>query len=133
MDNIPTSLAKALAKLQAEFPGFEITAEAKASTRSLDPKQIIKDIVSELKTTYTDIAVSLAKNTYGAFAIINIKSKTGADDLAWYMNEDTGYVGESIYHDIYKHIKNNAALVDAGMRVHDFIDSRRAASFEIYI
>ena len=133
MTTIPTALATAIDLLQASFPGFIISVEAKEETKLLDPKQIIKNIVSELKATYTNLTVSIARNTYSAFAIIQVKSKPGTDDIAWFMNDSVGYIGESIYQDICKHIKTNAALTNAGMRVNDFIDGNRSASFEIYI
>lgn len=128
MATIPESLTKELDRLRAQYPHISITAEA-----TLDPKQIVKNIVSELKATYQDVNISLAKNTHSAFAIINIKSKPRTSDLAWYQGPTIGYEGENIYHDIYKHIKNNSDLVNAGMRVNDFISSCKYIYFEIYV
>lgn len=131
MATIPESLTKELDRLRTQYPNFNIMVEE--NIKSLEPKQIVKNIVSDLKATYQDVNISLAKNTHDAFAIINVKSKPGTSDLAWYQGPTIGYEGENIYHDIYKHIKNNADLVNAGMRVNDFISSCKSIYFEIYV
>lgn len=132
MKTMPTTLAYALEKLKVQFPGYDFAVTAKESINDLDPIQIIKAIVAELKVDYEDVVISLPRETYGAIAIIRVKSKPGTYDLAWYQNDSIGYVGDDIYRDIKNDIENNEDFKNLGMRVDSYIEGNRHLEYYIY-
>lgn len=127
------AIALELERLQAKFPGYEFSAILKPNATLLSPKQVVDNIVNKLKANYPNVTISLAPKTFNAFAVVVVESKSGTDDLAYYVSDDIGYEGESIYYDITTDIKNDIDLKNAGMKVLDFIDGKRICTFEIYI
>ena len=129
---IPNAIETELTILRTKYPGYDFAATVKADTVLLTPAQIIKNIVAELETKYTDIKFSLARNTYDAFAIIKFAAKPGTYDLAWYQNTDVGYIADDIIYDINSYTKNSIDFKNAGMRVDYYIDNCRSGEFVIY-
>ena len=126
------AIAYELKKLEAKFPGYDFTATLKPNVSLLEPKQVIKNIVTKLKTEYDDINFSLARKTYNAFAIINFKSKPGTDDLAWYGGDDCGYECDGYVRNILKTIQSDEDFKNLGLRANFFLDGTRSGCVEIY-
>lgn len=90
---------------------------------------MVNKIIKELSALYPDFKFSKSSTTYQAEAIINVRCKEGAKDLAYYAGDTCGYCPlSSELEDIEKYIK--AALPE--YRVIDFIDGNRKGHFEIH-
>jgi hypothetical protein len=127
-----STLTYELERLKAKFPGYEFTATLKESTIELDPMKVVKSIVAKLKEDYDEVIISCPRNTYDALAIIRVRAKPGTYDLAWYQNDDIGYVGDCIYGSIEQYIKTDDDFKNLGMSVISYIDGCRQLEYYIY-
>jgi hypothetical protein len=88
----------------------------------------IKNVINELTANYPNYKFTKARNTYSAVAIINIKTLSGNEDLAYYGGDSCGYcVLDRTFYDIKKFIQ--AKLPE--YKVIDFINGCKSGSFEI--
>lgn len=126
-----TRIEYELNRLNSLYPGYEFTATFKKDLSILDPKAIVKQLVSELKLNFDKYKFSLARNTYGSLAIIQLTCKPESYDIAWYQNDDVGYIADMDFYAIEKFIKSFEDFADAAMTVHSYVEGRRKCSFEI--
>ena len=127
------AIAYELKKLEAKFPGYDFTATLKPNVSLSEPKQVIKNIVKELKASYTTVDISSARNiSSNLLACIKIKSKPNSYDLAWYINDSIGYDCDLIVFHILDDIKSNADFKNLGLRADYFVEGNRTCSIEIY-
>jgi hypothetical protein len=88
-------------------------------------KNQIKNLITELKQTYPNFKISLARNSYSADSIINIKTN---EEIAYYGGDDLGYIPlNKTYHNLVNTIKSKLDC-----RIIDFIEGIKKCSFEIY-
>lgn len=132
---LPNRLEYELELLRRKYPAFDFNVEVKSDVTILEPKQIIKNLIKELKEDYGDeVKISLSRTVHSdrVIAVINVQSKPGTYDLAWYQNDNVGYIGTSTYETIEDTIEQNTDFKNAGLRVCSYIDGKRKVSYEIY-
>jgi hypothetical protein len=88
-------------------------------------KTKIKNIIAELKQTYPNFKISLARNCYDADAIINIKTD---EEIAYYGGDSLGYI------QLNKTYRNLVNTINSKLdcKVIGFIEGIKKCGFEIY-